>query len=229
MKSQTTKFTALSLAILFASASILSSCKTATKTQKGATIGAIAGGALGALIGKKAGNTAVGALIGGAIGGTAGAFIGRKMDRQAKELQRTVPGAEVTPAGEGILVKFDSGILFGFGKSDLTPTAKQSIDKLAASLNKYPNTNITVVGHTDAIGSDAVNDKLSLDRASAVRTYAASQGVDYNRMQIEGKGKNEPIASNDTDAGRAKNRRVEVVIVANDKMKTEAKQATGSN
>lgn len=228
MKSQTTKFTALGLAIVFAGASIISSCKTATKTQKGATIGAVAGGALGALIGKKAGNTAVGALIGGAIGGTAGAFIGRNMDRQAKELEKTIPGAEVTAAGEGILVKFDSGILFGFNKAELTPAAKQNIDNLASSLNKYPNTDILVIGHTDAIGTDAVNDKLSIERSSAVKTYASAKGVDYSRLRVEGKGKTEPIASNDTEAGRAKNRRVEIVIVANDKMKAEAKTATAN-
>ena len=229
MKTQTTKFAALGLVLLFASASILSSCKTATKTQKGATIGAVAGGALGALIGKKAGNTAVGALIGGAIGGTAGAFIGRNMDRQAKELQNTIPGAEVTTAGEGILVKFDSGILFGFGKAELTPDAKQNIDNLAASLNKYPNTDILVIGHTDAIGTDAVNDRLSVERSSAVKSYASAKGVDLTRLRVEGKGKTEPIASNDTEAGRAQNRRVEIVIVANDKMKSEAKQATAGN
>ena len=228
MKMNKLKITALSLALIFATASILSSCKTASKTQKGAGIGAIAGGALGALIGKKAGNTAVGALIGGAIGGTAGAFIGRKMDRQAKELETAIPGAEVTSTGEGILVKFDSGILFAFGKAELTATAKQNIDNLAASLNKYPNTNIMVIGHTDAVGGDAVNNKLSMERAASVRTYAAAKGVDFSRLKTAGKGKNEPIASNDTEDDRAKNRRVEIVITANEKMKAEAKTEAGN-
>ncbi|TAH03651.1 MAG: OmpA family protein [Sphingobacteriales bacterium] len=223
MKTNKLKITTLSLALILATASILPSCKSLSKTQKGAGIGAIAGGALGALIGKKAGNTAVGALIGGAIGGTAGAFIGRKMDRQAKELETAIPGAEVTSTGEGILVKFDSGILFAFGKAELTDAAKQNIDNLAASLNKYPDTNIRVIGHTDAIGSDMVNNKLSLERASSVRTYAASKGVNFSRLKIDGKGKSEPIASNDTEEDRAKNRRVEIVITANEKMKAEAK------
>ncbi len=228
MKSNKLKITALTLALVFTTVTILPSCKSMSKTQKGAGIGAIAGGALGALIGKKAGNTAVGALIGGAIGGTAGAFIGRKMDRQAKELEQAIPGAEVTNTGEGILVKFDSGILFGFGKSELTATAKQNIDNLVASLNKYPNTNVMVIGHTDAVGTDGVNNKLSLDRASSVRSYAATKGVDFSRLKVDGRGKNEPIASNETEDGRAKNRRVEIVITANEAMKAEAKAATAN-
>ncbi len=226
MKSNTLKITTLGLAVMMTASSILTSCKTATKTQKGATIGAIAGGAIGALIGKKAGNTAVGAIIGGAIGGTAGAFIGRNMDRQAKEIENTVPGAEVIPAGEGIIVKFDSGILFGFDKSELTASAKQNIENLAASLNKYPNTDIMVIGHTDALGTDAYNMKLSQSRAESVKSYAYAKGVDLNRLKVVGKGENEPIASNETADGQAKNRRVEIVIVANNKMKAEAKQAT---
>ncbi|TAF45920.1 MAG: OmpA family protein [Sphingobacteriales bacterium] len=226
MKSNKLKITALTLA--FAVVAILPGCKSMSKTQKGAGIGAIAGGALGALIGKKAGNTAVGALIGGAIGGTAGAFIGRKMDRQAKELEQAIPGAEVTNTGEGILVKFDSGILFGFGKSELTATAKQNIDNLAASLNKYPDTDIMVVGHTDGVGTDAFNNKLSLERSSSVRSYAASKGVDFGRLKVVGKGKSEPIASNESEDGRAKNRRVEIVITANEAMKAEAKKASAN-
>ncbi|MDA9555471.1 OmpA family protein [Pelobium sp.] len=228
MKTKTLKMTALGLVAILGASVILPACKSLSNTQKGAGIGAVAGGTLGALIGKKAGNTAVGALIGGALGGTAGAFIGRNMDRQAKEIEQSIPGAEVMREGEGIIVKFDSGLLFEFGKSTLSTAAKQNIDNLAASLNKYPNTNILVVGHTDAIGSDAVNDKLSLDRANAVKSYAVAKGVDADRLKTSGKGKNEPIASNDTDEGRAKNRRVEVVIVANDKMKAEAKAAVGN-
>lgn len=221
MKLKTTSLTAL--AIVIAVTSILSSCKSVSKTQKGAGIGAVAGGTLGALIGKKAGNTALGALIGGALGGTAGAFIGRKMDRQAKELENSIPGAEVSTEGEGILVKFDSGILFAVGKADLTDAAKQNIDNLAASLIKYPNTNITVIGHTDADGSDALNNRLSKSRAFAVKNYAAAKGVEAGRLVVQGKGKTEPIATNETEEGKAKNRRVEIVIVANEKMKDEAK------
>jgi outer membrane protein OmpA-like peptidoglycan-associated protein len=150
------------------------------------------------------------------------------MDKQAKEIEQSVPGAEVIPAGEGIIVKFDSGILFGFDQSALTQNAMQNIDNLAASLIKYPNTDIMVIGHTDAVGSDDYNLKLSRERAEAVRAYAISKGVDANRLKTVGKGESEPIASNDTDDGKAKNRRVEIVIVANEKMKAEAKAAAGN-
>jgi len=228
MKTSRLKISVLGLAFAIGVSTLFPACNSLTNTQKGAGIGAAAGGTIGALIGKKAGNTAVGAIIGGAIGGTAGAFIGRNMDRQAKEIEKSIPGAEVIPAGEGIIVKFDSGLLFEFGKATLSSAAKQNIDNLAASLNKYPNTDILVVGHTDAVGSDPVNDKLSLERANAVSSYAASKGVSNGRLRTSGKGKNEPIASNDTDDGRAQNRRVEIVIVANEAMKAEAKAATAN-
>jgi outer membrane protein OmpA-like peptidoglycan-associated protein len=228
MKTNKLKITALGLVAVLGVTAIMPACKSLTKTQKGAAIGAAAGGTIGALIGKKAGNTAIGAIIGGAIGGTAGSYIGRNMDRQAAEIEKTVPGATVIPAGEGIIVKFDSGILFGFDQSALTAAAMQNIDNLAASLNKYPNTNIMIIGHTDALGTEAYNSKLSLERANSVKTYALTKGVDYSRLKTVGKGESEPIATNDTEEGRAQNRRVEIVIVANNKMKAEAKAASGN-
>ncbi len=208
-----------------ASAFLWSGCSTynsMSNTQKGAAGGAVAGGAIGAIIGNKAGNTAVGAVIGGAIGGVAGGLIGKKMDQQAAEIERTVPGAEVIKAGEGIIVKFDSGILFGFDKADLTATAKANIQKLAESLLKNPDTDILVIGHTDNVGSASYNQGLSERRAASVKNYAVAQGVSANRVTTEGKGLAEPIEPNDTEAGRAKNRRVEIVIVANETMKKEA-------
>ena len=208
-----------------ASAFLWSGCSTynsMSNTQKGAAGGAVAGGAIGAIIGNKAGNTAVGAVIGGAIGGVAGGLIGKKMDQQAAEIERTVPGAEVIKAGEGIIVKFDSGILFGFDKADLTATAKTNIQKLAESLQKNPDTDIMVIGHTDNVGSASYNQGLSERRAASVKKYAVAQGVSASRITTEGKGLKEPIESNDTEVGRAKNRRVEIVIVANETMKKEA-------
>ena len=202
----------------------LQSCDSLTKTQKGAGIGAAAGGVIGALIGKKAGNTAVGALIGGAIGGTAGAFIGRRMDRQAAEIQKAIPNAEVIREGEGIIVKFDSGILFDFDKFALKDAAKQNIQSLASSLNQYPGTDIKVIGHTDSRGTEQYNMGLSERRAAAVKAYAVSQGVPSSRLVTIGKGFAEPIADNETDAGRAANRRVEIVIVANDALKATAQK-----
>ncbi|MCX2573868.1 OmpA family protein [Pedobacter sandarakinus] len=202
----------------------LQSCDSLTKTQKGAGIGAAAGGVVGALIGKKAGNTAVGALIGGAIGGTAGAFIGRRMDRQAAEIQKAIPNAEVIREGEGIIVKFDSGILFDFDKTALKDAAKSNIQSLASSLNQYPDTDIKIIGHTDSKGTEQYNQGLSERRAAAVKAYAVSQGVPSTRLVTLGKGFSEPIADNETDAGRAANRRVEIVIVANEALKDTAKK-----
>lgn len=191
--------------------------------EKGIGIGGAAGATIGGLIGNKAGNTAVGAIIGGALGGVAGGVIGNRMDKQAAEIERTVDGAEVIKAGEGIIVKFDSGILFGFDQTALKADAKQNIEKLVASLNENPDTDILVIGHTDNKGTEQYNQGLSLRRADAVKNYAVSKGLKGSRVKTEGKSYNEPIASNDTEDGRAQNRRVEIVIVANDKMKAEAK------
>jgi|SRR5690554_180646 len=197
-------------------------------TTKGAAIGTAAGAGLGALIGGKAGNTAVGAIAGAAIGGVAGGLIGKKMDRQAKEIENTVAGAEVIKADEGIIVKFDEGILFDFNSSTLKSAAKTNIAKLVETLNKEPGTNILVVGHTDNVGSLAANQKVSESRAAAVRSYAVSQGLSSSRIKTEGKNYSEPIASNDTNEGRAENRRVEIVIVAGDDMIKEAQAEAGN-
>lgn len=224
MKTLKNKIATLTLAVA-TSAVLFSGCNSLTKAQKGAGIGAATGGAIGAIIGKKAGNTAVGAIIGGAIGGTAGAYIGRRMDQQAAEIKQTVPNAEVIREGEGIIVKFDSGILFDFDKATLKANAKSNIENLATSLKNNPETNILIIGHTDASGSDSYNMSLSDRRAEAVKAYAMVNGISSSRLTTEGRGETEPIADNSTEAGKAKNRRVEVVIVANDKLKAEAKTA----
>lgn len=199
-------------------------CNSLNKTQKGAAIGAGAGGTIGALIGHSAGNTALGAIIGGAVGGTAGALIGHKMDKQAAEIKQTVPGATVVRQGEGILVKFDSGILFDVDKTDLKSAARSNLDKLAASLQNNPQTNITIIGHTDTTGTSEHNMDLSIRRAQAVKSYLTADNVSGSRLTTMGKGSTEPIASNATASGRAQNRRVEIVIVANDQMKQQAAQ-----
>lgn len=199
-----------------------STIQSMSSTQKGAAGGAVAGGAIGALIGNKAGNTAVGAIAGAALGGVAGGLIGRKMDKQAAEIERTVAGAEVIKAEEGIIVKFDSGILFDFDSDDVKPSARENIKNLVASLNDNPDTDILVIGHTDATGTDRYNQGLSERRARSVSTYAVSQGLAKARTSTQGRSFHEPIADNDTEAGRAENRRVEIVIIANDKMREEA-------
>jgi outer membrane protein OmpA-like peptidoglycan-associated protein len=199
-------------------------CKSLNKTQKGAAIGAGTGGIIGGFIGKSAGNTALGAIIGGAVGGTAGAFIGHRMDKQAAEIKQTVPGATVTREGEGIIVKFDSGILFDVDKTGIKPAAQTNLQNLATSLQKNLETNILIIGHTDNTGPATYNMDLSIRRAGTVKTYLTSNGVDGSRLSTQGKGQTEPIADNSTADGRAKNRRVEIVIVANDQMKNQAKQ-----
>jgi outer membrane protein OmpA-like peptidoglycan-associated protein len=199
-------------------------CNSLTRTQKGAAIGAGAGGTIGAFIGKSAGNTALGAIIGGAVGGTAGAFIGKSMDKQAAEI-RKIPGATVTREGEGILIKFDSGILFDSDKSDLKSAAQTNLQNLAISLQKNPLSNILIVGHTDNSGTVDHNLDLSVKRAEAVKSFIAANNVEPARLTVQGKGESEPIADNNTAEGRALNRRVEIAIVANDQMKKQAKQA----
>ena len=223
---KTNKFKTALVAVTLATATLVgSSCNSLTKTQKGTAIGAGAGGTIGALIGKSAGNTALGAIIGGAVGGTAGAFIGRKMDRQAAEIKQTVPGATVERQGEGILVKFDSGILFDVDKTALKSAARSNLQNLATSLNSNSQTNILIVGHTDNTGSATYNQDLSVRRAEAVKAFIVSNGVSSGRLSTQGKGLTEPIADNSTESGRTQNRRVEVVIVANDALKQEAKQS----
>jgi len=221
-----TKLRIATLGLAIATSTLLfQSCATTTKTQKGTVIGAATGGTIGAIIGKKAGNTAVGAIIGGAIGGTAGALIGRKMDRQAEEIKQSIPNAEVIREGEGIIVKFDSGILFDVNQYTLKTNARSNIENLATSLKNNPETTILIVGHTDATGSDAYNQKLSVRRAEAVRSYTIAQGIASSRLSTEGRGESEAIADNTTEEGRTLNRRVEIVIVANETMKQEAKSS----
>lgn len=219
------KLKVITLSLLIATTSMLfSGCSSLTKTEKGAAIGTAGGGVIGAFIGRAAGNTAIGAIIGGAVGGTAGGLIGHKMDKQAAEIKQTVPGATVTREGEGILVKFDSGILFDIDKTNLKQDAQRSLKQLAVSLQNNPQTNILVIGHTDSTGTAAHNTKLSIRRADAVKLFIDQQGVSGQRLTTQGKGETEPIATNSTTGGRAQNRRVEIVIVANDQMKQQAAQ-----
>lgn len=204
---------------------VLFSCgKPLTKTQKGAAVGTAGGAAAGAIIGKAAGNTALGAIIGAAVGGGAGAVIGHKMDQQAKEIQKEVPNAQVERQGEGIIVTFNSNVLFGFDKSDLSDAAKTTINDLNTILQKYPDENVLIIGHTDDVGSDSYNQTLSERRATSVANYLISEGVSSSRITTKGMGESDPKVPNDTDAHRAENRRVEFVLTASDQMKQEAEQ-----
>ncbi len=215
--------TALGLALVIILSQVLTGCN-ATNTTKGGAIGAGAGGAIGGVIGHKSGNTAVGAIIGAAVGGTAGALIGRHMDKQAEELKQDLKGATVERVGEGILITFDSGLLFDVDKSDIQTTTKANLDDLAATLKKYDDTNILVEGHTDATGEESYNKKLSDKRAESVEDYLVSNGVADSRITTQGYGESQPIGDNNTAAGRRQNRRVEVAIYANKQMKKLAEK-----
>jgi len=204
-------------------------CKTMNKSQKGAVIGTAGGAAVGAVIGKAAGNTAMGAIIGAVAGGVTGAVIGHKMDKQAEEIKKEIPDAEVVRVGEGIVIEFNSKILFGFDQSGLTTDARTNLDKLLTILQKYPDTNIEVQGHTDSKGTTRYNQKLSEDRASAVSYYLSGNGITTSRLTIIGFGETLPRYTNDTDDGQSQNRRVDFLISANEKMKAEAAKEAEKN
>jgi len=197
-----------------------------SRTQKGAAVGTGGGAAVGAIIGRASGNTALGALIGATVGGATGAVIGRQMDKQADEIRNSVPGAKVSRVGEGITVEFSDKILFGFDQSELNPTSTTNLNKLKEVLTKYPDTNIEIQGHTDNTGADSYNMSLSKRRASAVSNYMINSGVAAKRVSTKGYGESAPNYSNENEDGRSQNRRVEFLITANQKMKTQAKQAT---
>jgi len=197
-----------------------------SNTLKGGGIGAGVGGVAGGVIGNQLGNSAVGAIIGAAVGGTAGALIGRHMDRQAEEMRQDIENAKIERIGEGIKITFDSGILFETESSELQAVARANIESLAKILNKYPDTNILIEGDTDNTGSEEYNQKLSERRAQAVADYHRSLAVAGSRISTVGLGELNPVASNDTDYGRQQNRRVEVAIFANDKLKKAAENGT---
>jgi outer membrane protein OmpA-like peptidoglycan-associated protein len=201
-------------------------CAEWSRTQKGAAIGAGAGGALGALIGHKAGSTAVGALLGAVIGGAAGAYIGSYMDKQAAEIERDIAGARVELVGEGIKITFSSGIMFDVDRAVLKDQYRGELSELSTILNKYEDTNILLEGHTDSTGSEEYNLELSKKRAQSVANYLATQNVNPTRFTIMGYGESQPIVSNETVEGRAQNRRVEVAIYANEKLKKVAAEKT---
>jgi len=214
--------------MIVSSVIILSGCASWNKTQKGAVVGTAAGGTMGAVIGRASGNTALGAIIGATVGGATGAIIGNQMDKQAEEIKKTVPDAKVERVGEGIVVEFNSNVLFGFDESTLSADAKTSLDKLVKVLDSYPDTDIEIQGHTDSKGSVAYNQALSERRATAVSGYLEGQGTADSRLTIKGYGETIPKYENNTTEGRTENRRVEFLIAANEKMKAEAAKTAGN-
>lgn len=217
MRAHLVRNSAVAVALL--SSVSLVACGPLNRKETGAVSGAILGGAAGAAIGKANGSTAKGAILGATVGGTIGAVIGHQMDQQAKEIKQQIPGAIVERVGEGIQVTFASGLLFDFDSDRVKAEAASNLRNLSSSLDKYPGTDLLIVGHTDSKGDDAYNQGLSERRARATADYLASQGVDRGRLRTSGRGELEPVADNGTEAGQAKNRRVEVAIYASDAMK----------
>lgn len=201
------------------------SCASMNKTAKGGAIGAAGGAVVGGIIGKIAGNTLLGAIAGAALGGAAGAFIGRHMDKQAAEMRRDLQGAKVERIGEAIKITFDSGLMFDVNKYDLRDLSRENLAKLAAILNKYPDTNILIEGHTDSTGTREINMPLSENRARAVANNLASLNVLSARVTVHGYGPDQPIGDNATVDGRQMNRRVDLAIMANDKLKKIARES----
>ena len=232
------KFIINLLAVLVLACAItLSTGCNASKTAKGGAIGGAAGGVIGGAIGKKSGDGTKGAVIGAVVGGTAGAIIGKYMDKQAQEIEENVPGATVEKVEgidpetgetvtESVVITFDSGILFDFNSYNLTAPSKSELDRMAGILNRYPDTDLSIEGHTDSKGTDAYNQKLSEQRASAVADYLASDGISRRRMTIRGFGESSPVATNDTETGRAANRRVEIKIRGTENLQKKAQDGT---
>jgi outer membrane protein OmpA-like peptidoglycan-associated protein len=216
--------TRLITCIVVALCLVLAGCKNMSKSQKGTYIGAGAGAAAGAAIGKAAGNTAMGAILGAAVGGAAGYGIGRYMDKQAEELEKDLEGAEIERVGEGIKITFREGIQFALNSAELSETSKTNLTDLAETLKKYDDTNILIEGHTDITGTREYNMVLSEKRAESVADYLKDLGVAGKRVTIEGYGPDQPVADNDSDYGRQQNRRVEVAIFANEKLKKKAEK-----
>jgi len=223
------KITILGLSGLMMLSMLFTGCeatKNANNAQKGAGIGVVAGGVLGAIIGNNTKlGTAAGAAIGAAVGGGTGAVIGHSMDKQAREIDQALPGADVERVGEGIhLTLNENAVRFDLNKATLTAQAKANLDKLVPVFNSYADTNIDIFGYTDSTGKADYNLTLSKNRAESVKTYLVSKGLAASRFKTTGFGVADPIASNDTKEGQSQNRRVEFAITANDKMIQDAQK-----
>jgi len=215
----------LIISTILAGALLLSGCKSWSNTATGAVIGTGGGAAVGAVIGKTLGNTAAGAIGGAVVGGTAGAIIGRNMDEKAKELNEEIDGVTVQRVEEGIAVSFDSGILFDFDSSTLRQEGHENLRKLSRIIDRDEDTILMIVGHTDSRGDENYNQRLSERRAESASKFMIEQGLATSRIEVVGRGELEPISENDTDAGRQKNRRIEVAIYASPEYVEKVKAA----
>jgi outer membrane protein OmpA-like peptidoglycan-associated protein len=228
------KTSAILVVSLMLLSTVFTSCeavKNTNNTQRGAAIGAIGGAVIGGILGNnlgKGGNGAMGAVLGGVIGGVAGGVIGNKMDKQAREIETALPGAQVERVGEGIkLVLGENAVRFDTNKSTLTTTAKANLDKLVPVFKSYADTNIVIYGYTDSTGSAEYNLNLSQQRANSVEKYLELKELNMSRFKMVGMGIADPIATNETPEGRSQNRRVEFAITANEKMVQDAQKEAG--
>jgi len=207
--------------------------KNANNAQKGGVIGATGGAVLGAILGNNVGsgnNSELGAVIGGVVGGGAGVLIGNKMDKQAQEIENEIPGAQVERIDNSIVITFDenSGVYFDTGKYTINNASQASLNKLIGVFKEYPDTNILVVGHTDSTGNETSNMTLSKNRANAVTNYLTGKGLSSGRFTTNWFGEEQPTNTNDTAEGRAKNRRVNIAVLPNEKMVEDAKNEAGN-
>lgn len=213
------------IALAIAASLLLSSCATYTgqtnapddpnRTQRGALIGAAVGAVAGLLSGGDATERRQRAMVGAGVGAVAGGAVGVYQDRQEADLRRRTAGTgiEVTREGDVIKLNLPDGVTFDFGKANLKPQFYSALDQVAASMSEYNQTIVEISGHTDSVGSDEANQRLSEQRAGSVSTYLAGKGLMRERFEVVGMGERYPVASNDSDSGRAVNRRVEIRVV----------------
>lgn len=212
------KLTLTSLSAAALAVAVLSGCADMTQTQRGtaqgAGIGAVAGALLGAATGGSKG-AATGAVLGGAVGAGGGYIWSRKMQDQKIAMERATAGTGVAvsqTADNRLKLDIPSDVSFDIGRSAIKANFVPVLNHFAASLNQNPITTVTIIGHTDSTGSDAINNPLSFDRADAARDYLISRGIAAQRIATDGRGSREPIADNNSAQGRAQNRRVEIYV-----------------
>jgi outer membrane protein OmpA-like peptidoglycan-associated protein len=212
------KKTIVSLSVIAIGLSGLAGCANMSETQKttgtGAAIGAVAGGVIGASTGDRK-TAATGAAIGAAVGAGGGYLWSKHMEKQKAEMEQATEGTGVSvsqTADNQLKLDIPSDVSFDTNRYDIKSNLRPILDRFATTLNQNPVTKVTIIGHTDSTGTDAINNPLSVNRAAATRDYLVARGVSTNRIAIDGRGSREPIADNNTYAGRAQNRRVEIYV-----------------
>jgi len=197
---------------------LFSGCASMTETQKGTAKGAAIGAGAGAVVGAVAGGgkgAVIGAAVGAAAGGVAGNVWSKRMQEQKAEMEKATAGTGVAvtqTADNRLKLDIPSDISFDVGRADVKSNFRPVLDTFAKSLLSNPATTVTIIGHTDSTGTDAINNPLSLNRAASTRDYLSAKGVPTSRIAIDGRGSREPLVANDTAANRAKNRRVEIFV-----------------